>query len=490
MRFRQNPAAVAAANDAVLDPGEPGYETDTGVFKIGDGSAPWSELPLALSGRYVPATVITGTGIDPTGVADSTAAIQALIDAMPVLGGTMCLPPGTYKVTSTLDFGLRPGIELIGSGRPGQHDESSNSTTTIVYSGTGPAIKWAVGALSAQFSGITLKNLRVLRSGTSPAGGIHLGNASNCLLRDLLVAEFDTPGMYGIRVGDPTGTEGAQYNVLDNVWVANCATGMLFHSGGPMLMGGVLEGSMPTPVAGTVGIDVQGGAGCSFVGTVIQGFSTLISVGEYVSDSSWTNIRCEGFDTAYVVAGPRTSILGGSINNNINGSTGTGISLTATATASMCIVPGVSAVATALSDLSDGSTVLLNGASWGSGSIAQNVARLTASELIVDKRGVGAQDPVLTLQSNGVAGPTLKTEETFTVGVLDHTHSSATRMSLRLRGVEVARLSVGGHLLLPGHLGVGNSAAATTPGSVVRKIEIFDSAGSSLGFVPVYNAIT
>lgn len=39
-------------------------------------------------------------------------------------------------------------------------------------------------------------------------------------------------------------------------------------------------------------------------------------------------------------------------------------------------------------------------------------------------------------------------------------------------------------------LGVGNSAAATTLGSVVKKMEVFDAAGASLGFVPIYNTIT
>ena len=39
-------------------------------------------------------------------------------------------------------------------------------------------------------------------------------------------------------------------------------------------------------------------------------------------------------------------------------------------------------------------------------------------------------------------------------------------------------------------IGVGNSAAATTPGSVVRKIEIFNASGTSLGFIPVYDTIT
>lgn len=39
-------------------------------------------------------------------------------------------------------------------------------------------------------------------------------------------------------------------------------------------------------------------------------------------------------------------------------------------------------------------------------------------------------------------------------------------------------------------LGVANSTAATTPGTVTRKIEIFDASGASLGFVAVYDAIT
>jgi hypothetical protein len=39
-------------------------------------------------------------------------------------------------------------------------------------------------------------------------------------------------------------------------------------------------------------------------------------------------------------------------------------------------------------------------------------------------------------------------------------------------------------------VGVGNSAAATTPGSVTRKMEVFDASGASLGFVPIYDTIT
>jgi hypothetical protein len=41
-----------------------------------------------------------------------------------------------------------------------------------------------------------------------------------------------------------------------------------------------------------------------------------------------------------------------------------------------------------------------------------------------------------------------------------------------------------------GGLAVGNSAAATTPGTVVNKMQVFDQFGASLGYVPIYNAIT
>ena len=49
---------------------------------------------------------------------------------------------------------------------------------------------------------------------------------------------------------------------------------------------------------------------------------------------------------------------------------------------------------------------------------------------------------------------------------------------------------VSGKLLTTAGLGVGNSAAGTTPGSVIASIEVFDASGTSLGFVPVYDAIT
>lgn len=55
----------------------------------------------------------------------------------------------------------------------------------------------------------------------------------------------------------------------------------------------------------------------------------------------------------------------------------------------------------------------------------------------------------------------------------------------------VATLTPAGNFRIAGALGVGNAVAAGGPvGAVVKKIQVYDAAGTSLGFVPVYNAIT
>ncbi len=49
---------------------------------------------------------------------------------------------------------------------------------------------------------------------------------------------------------------------------------------------------------------------------------------------------------------------------------------------------------------------------------------------------------------------------------------------------------IGGNVRLSGNLGVGNWASATTLGTVNGKVEIRDSAGTSKGYLPTYDAIT
>ena len=68
-------------------------------------------------------------------------------------------------------------------------------------------------------------------------------------------------------------------------------------------------------------------------------------------------------------------------------------------------------------------------------------------------------------------------------------YGTASTIKLAIAGSDAATINSSG-LRLIGSLGVGNSAAATTPGTVVKKIEVFDATGVSLGFIAVYDAIS
>lgn len=60
-------------------------------------------------------------------------------------------------------------------------------------------------------------------------------------------------------------------------------------------------------------------------------------------------------------------------------------------------------------------------------------------------------------------------------------------------GFSTVKFSVSGStgdIRTAGNLGVGNSASATTPGNVTKKIQVYDAAGNSIGYLAVYDAIT
>jgi hypothetical protein len=60
---------------------------------------------------------------------------------------------------------------------------------------------------------------------------------------------------------------------------------------------------------------------------------------------------------------------------------------------------------------------------------------------------------------------------------------------VKLYRAGVGLLKTDGRVVAASGLGVGNSVLATTPGSVTRKIQVFDGNGISLGYVAVYDEI-
>jgi hypothetical protein len=64
------------------------------------------------------------------GITDDTAAIQAAINSWPAPGGPVFLPPGTYKVTSTLVF--RKSTRLVGSSMSGPDGIAAPADVCVV----------------------------------------------------------------------------------------------------------------------------------------------------------------------------------------------------------------------------------------------------------------------------------------------------------------------------------------------------------------------
>ena len=56
-QYRRDPAANWTTTNPILGDGEPGYESDTGFMKIGDGLLAWNAL------AYFSAGASTGDGI-------------------------------------------------------------------------------------------------------------------------------------------------------------------------------------------------------------------------------------------------------------------------------------------------------------------------------------------------------------------------------------------------------------------------------------------
>lgn len=77
---------------------------------VGDGTTP---VGAALRAAFVSAAIVAGTGVDATGAADSTAAIQAIINAAPA-GSTVFVPTGTYRLTAPLVFSK--SLSFVGAG--------------------------------------------------------------------------------------------------------------------------------------------------------------------------------------------------------------------------------------------------------------------------------------------------------------------------------------------------------------------------------------
>ena len=128
--------------------------------------------------------VVADFGADPTGVADSTSAIQNAVTA--ATGKQLVFPAGTYKVSSTIN--LPTDIRITGLGARGMGVYS----VTLSAAFAGPVLQYSAGGNTA--IDIVLEYFSVIGNlNTYGAGnGITINNGQGGHIHNVVVAGFGT----------------------------------------------------------------------------------------------------------------------------------------------------------------------------------------------------------------------------------------------------------------------------------------------------------
>lgn len=255
LRVRRGTAAQWTSSNPVLNAGEMGYETDTKKLKFGDGVLAWVNLPYFALGSLTkndvglgnvdntadsakPASTpqlqamaqavhAVGSGIDPTGVSDSSTAIQAKLDAAvnSAFGKAVYLPPGTYLCDGLSMTSTHNGVKLYGWG----------AELKMPSGGTGALLTINGGAFNCRVEGITFSGNLAANTAKDlgAASGTQVGMlvqndvemliVSKCLFRN-----FGSVGLQMSEVGYATGGarfDGANNKIID-CQMENCYYGM------------------------------------------------------------------------------------------------------------------------------------------------------------------------------------------------------------------------------------------------------------------------
>lgn len=172
---------------------------DTVVEALIEGTAGAGPLTrAALSASFAQAVVLRGTGIDPTGVADSTAATQALLDGLGALGVRLVQVAAGDVLRLTASVTVPAAVRLVGPGELRWTAGIANAPA-LILDGDDSAVE-----------GVTLTNPNELGadSGSASFGIIVRGN--NCRVCANVVDGFQT----GIAV-DANG-EWVDYQIIGN----------------------------------------------------------------------------------------------------------------------------------------------------------------------------------------------------------------------------------------------------------------------------------
>jgi hypothetical protein len=136
IQIRRGTAAQWTAANPVLASGEFGYETDTGKFKIGNGSSAWNSLSV-LNGVTASSTdTFTNKTISGSTNTLSNIANASLTNSAITINGTAVSLGGSISLPGDIE-GVTAGTGLTGGGTSGTVTISLDTPVSAANGGTG-----------------------------------------------------------------------------------------------------------------------------------------------------------------------------------------------------------------------------------------------------------------------------------------------------------------------------------------------------------------
>lgn len=214
-------------------------------------------------------SVLDFSGIDPTGVSDSTAGIQAAVTFARAQGGEsrkLYWPRGTYRITNTITLGTNQYIEFD----PGvtvnfvPADPLNTSLfvaanqSEVYLDGNGAAINGTRGTVAGQGTGTAF----------------FMYGSDNVTIRNFVITNFATDGIE--LTGDNTGSGPCTNVLIENCTVDNCRRNAMSIISviGCTVIGGVYSGTNGALGGPWAGIDVEPNTDCFLENVNIIGVTT------------------------------------------------------------------------------------------------------------------------------------------------------------------------------------------------------------------------
>lgn len=160
------------------------------------GGSVWLKTQLGMAG-WLNATAAPYRA-DPSGIADSTAAFQNAVNALPAGGGMVYLPPGVYKTTGTVTYSGSGNVIIAGTER---------FATTVMPSFPGDAFRLnnpnypASGFTSITGWGLGLHDMTIDGSNAGAnSSGLHIGDCEEAVIYNVAIQHFNKTGSIGLHL--------------------------------------------------------------------------------------------------------------------------------------------------------------------------------------------------------------------------------------------------------------------------------------------------